>query len=588
MKKRIAYYSLVSALILNVALFSFGADRLYTLDMVHHNPGETQTRSAFLRPDYLKGKGYDAKVFFLFDAAQFGVDWSDFDSSVFPAESKERGWVDSHSVTIDSLYTAAKQEGLGVYCMLDMLVLPKGLVEKYSSQLLNEDGKIDISRPFTQKCVRHLMRSMFKRFPQLDGLIIRTGETYLQDAPYHVGNHPVVAGMDDHVTLLNILREEVCERLDKNLIYRTWDMGNLHSLPKYYLGVTEKVKPHDRLYFSIKHTITDFWRMGAGEETPDYDAMETYWIGESGRYGVPFNPCLGIGSHKQIVEVQCQREYEGKGAHPNYIANGVIEGFSELRDSKGIYSLKQLNEQSDLLRGVWTWSRGGGWGGPYINNEFWIDLNASVMARWGNNPSKTEEECFSEVVAEMGLPAEQIPAFRRLCLLSADGVLKGQYSQYGGLYVNWTRDDSMSGDAAMQGNIDDLLRSGKGCLYIKEKDEAVKIWDEIADLSKQISFPDRELNEFIRVSCEYGRLKYGILSAGWKMMLKKREAELLGKEIDKEETAKLIEEYDSLWTSWKDLSAYNRSCSTLYKADIDFFGHQIGLNRTAEELRKKL
>ena len=71
-------------------------------------------------------------------------------------------------------------------------------------------------------------------------------------------------------------------------------------------------------------------------------------------------------------------------------------------------------------------------------------------------------------------------------------------------------------------------------------------------------------------------------------MLKKREAELLGKEIDKEETAKLIEEYDSLWTSWKDLSAYNRSCSTLYKADIDFFGHQIGLNRTAEELRKRL
>ena len=44
---------------------------------------------------------------------------------------------------------------------------------------------------------------------------------------------------------------------------------------------------------------------------------------------MPFNPTLGIGRHRQIVEVQCQREYEGKGAYPNYVVKGVVEGFEE-------------------------------------------------------------------------------------------------------------------------------------------------------------------------------------------------------------------------------------------------------------------
>ena len=568
---------------INVGLSAYAGGGLLTLDMVHHNPGEPQTRSAYLRPDFLKSKGYDAKVFFLFDAAQFGIDWKGFDPEIFEKKSDERKWVDARAATIDSLYNSAKEEGLGVYCMLDMLVLPRKMVEKYSTRLLNEEGKIDISRSFTQKCVRHLIRSMFSRFPQLDGLIIRTGETYLQDAPYHVGNHPVVAGMDDHVTLLRILREEVCARLDKDLIYRTWDMGKLHSLPKYYLGLADKIAPHKHLYFSIKHTITDFWRMGMAQEVPDLDI---YWINESGKYGVPFNPCLGIGCHKQIVEVQCQREYEGKGAHPNYIAHGVIDGFAELNDTQAVNSLSRLNDRSDLLSGVWTWSRGGGWGGPYITNEFWIDLNASVVTLWANDPSKSEEECFCEVVRKMGLPEEQIPLLRRLCLLTEDGVLKGQYSQYGSSYVNWTRDDSMTGDNAMQGYIDDIIRSGRAAQYAAEKDEATAIWSEIADLSKQITFPDADLNEFIRVSCDYGRLKYGILAAGWKLMLLKRDTELSGTIHDRSEITRMLDEYDRMWNAWRKLSEDHTVCPTLYSADIDFYGNQIGLNRTADSLRE--
>lgn len=52
--------------------------------------------------------------------------------------------------------------------------------------------------------------------------------------------------------------------------------------------MTSAVEPHPSLIFSIKHVALDFWR----------------WVG--------FNPSLTKGVHKQIVEVECAREYEGR------------------------------------------------------------------------------------------------------------------------------------------------------------------------------------------------------------------------------------------------------------------------------------
>jgi hypothetical protein len=51
------------------------------------------------------------------------------------------------------------------------------------------------------------------------------------------------------------------------------------------------------------------------------------------------------------------------------------------------------------LKGLWTWTRGGGWWGPYIHgNEQWIDLHFQVLARWWEaKGSRTEAEVFAEV-----------------------------------------------------------------------------------------------------------------------------------------------------------------------------------------------
>ena len=38
--------------------------------------------------------------------------------------------------------------------------------------------------------LRTLIDETFARFPDCDGWIVRTGETYTYDTPYHVGNSP--------------------------------------------------------------------------------------------------------------------------------------------------------------------------------------------------------------------------------------------------------------------------------------------------------------------------------------------------------------------------------------------------------------
>lgn len=561
--------------------------RYITMDMVHHNPGEAMTKSKYLDPSFLKENGYGAKVFFLFEAAQFGIDWKKFDSSLFPDTTKAGRWVAEKAEVIRTKYNAAKKEGLHVYCMLDMLVLPSALVEKHKSELTNNKGKIDITKPYTQACIRELMKEMFETFPQLDGLVIRTGETYLHDAPFYTGNHPVQHGMHDHVVLINLLREEVCEKRNKKLFYRTWDMGQLHSIPKHYLSVTDSVEPHPNLYFSIKHTMTDFWRSAIAHPDMDYNAMDTYWLEESGQFGIPFNPCIGIGKHQQIVEVQCQREYEGKASHPNYIAKGVIDGFEEFK-KPGIRQPYCLNHVKDnpLFKGVWTWSRGGGWGGPYITNEFWVELNAYVVTHWANNPSRKEEELLTDFARKKGLPEEELGDFRELCLLSEDGIIKGQYSAMGDVFVNWTRDDNITGDFFQRAYFDRMIKRGQVEAYLKEKEEAAHIWKRIEQISKKLHFQSEDLNHFVRTSCTYGRIKYELFAVSWHIMLRGYVADKTGKAFDRKEMSEHINAFDRLWKEWHDLACENKDCPSMYKISSSFFNVQVGIKDIVDKYRE--
>lgn len=555
------------------------------LDMVHHNPGEALTKTAFNDPLKLKDYGYSGKVYFLFEAAPFGIDWRSYDERVFPAGSESYGWVVKKQEEINKKYNEAKKAGLKVFCQMDMLVLPKSLVEIYKSEMTDSMGRIDLSKPKTQEALNYLIENILKTYPQLDGIVVRTGETYLQDAPYHTGNQPLPFGVEGQVLLINLLKKQICDKANKYLIYRTWDFGEFHSLPKYYLKVTDQIAPHPKLLFSIKHTQVDFWRGSPAFAKVDLDTLQRYWIKEASLYGVPFNPTLGIGKHGQIVEVQCQREYEGKGAHPIYIAKGVIEGFPENADLEGMHGLNEFIKDKNY-RGVWTWSRGGGWGGPYINNELWIDLNAYVVAQWTQHPDKSEAEIFNDYATNIGIAEKSLDAFRQIALLSSEAIMKGEYSTYGGVYLNWLRDNTYGGLTQLNEiSTAHLTQPDNFNKYIAEKQQAVKLWEDIVSLSKQVDCKDEARTQFIKVSSLYGLYKYKVACYGWEIMLYGLKGERTG-EFQKDKIIEALSKYDQTWKDWNALkAAYPLVCPSLY---VENYGkNQVpGLGASVDHFRK--
>lgn len=486
------------------------------LDMVHNNPGEAPFVTHYNDPAFLKQLGYQTKVYELFEGAQFGIDWTAVDADIFASGSPERAWVDQKAADLDKLYTAAKQAGLSVYCHTDMIVFPKRLVEKFKLTHFKQ-----ISDPETQKFLRAAIQQMFRRFPQVDGLVVRIGETYLQGAPYHTGGIADKTSPEKTIIpLMNLLREEVCEQLNKQVLFRAWVSFDT-SLPAYE-AVSNGVAPHPNLLISIKHCEGDFHR------------------------GNPFSAVLGTGRHRQVIEVQCQREYEGKGAYPNYIAHGVIEGFEEHHGR----SLRQL-WSNPLIAGMFTWSRGGGWKGPYITDELWCDLNVYVLSHWVRDASRSEADIFNDYCAKvLQLSAADAATFRKLCLLSADAVYRGIRGTRNEISPWWTRDQYMGRPPLPENPADrpDFLR---------EKDEAVAIWQQIVACGEAIHFPNATVQEYVKTSCQYGRDVYQIYRDGFRLAA-------LGAQGDKGQLKTLIEDYDQTWAQYKRLKQEHPSCGTLY------------------------
>ena len=529
----------------------------FIMDMVHHNPGETLAKSAFTNPEYVKQSGFNVQVMndFIFPTA--AVPFDSFDPTIFPKGSKDREWLDAATLQIQNNIKAAHAAGIKVFYFTDIVVLPKKLVEKYKNQLSDSCGKISFEKPLTIELHKIMFEELFRKFPDLDGLVIRTGETYLNNVPYHTGNNPICDGPKSHIKLLNLLRDEVCVKRNKTIIYRTWSFGGMHDDPAYYLRVTDSIPPHPNLVFSIKHVRGDYQR--------------TY----------PFNPCLGKGKHRQVVEVQCQREYEGKGAYPDYVMNGVINGFEEYDANVHPNCLNDIKNNPNFA-GIYSWSRGGGWVGPFISNEFWPRLNAYVLSAWANNPNLSEEAAFNRFMDEQGIKtSESRSAFRKLCLLSAKAILRGHMSAKLTLkpdWAFWMRDHFLAGIEKNDPKEEKQFPS-EGFLYdefskfykdqtlktaVAEKYEAVQFWDSIVSLSKLVKSTHLLDDKYIRVSSLYGLYLHRIIASGWQVMALGFEGDQTGK-YDKHAIRKAINEYDKAWIDYENLKKKESSCASLYK-----------------------
>jgi hypothetical protein len=560
--------------------------KMVVMDMVHNNPGEPLTVSAFNNSGYLKGNGYTAKVMNDFVFPHAAIRFKKLSPDIFPDGSAGAVWVDAAAERVRANIREAHAAGIQIYYFTDIIVLPKKLVEMYRKDICDSNGKISFERPKTIEIHRLMLEELFETFPDLDGLVIRTGETYTDNVPFHTGNNPITNGEASHIKLINLLREEVCVKLNKKIFYRTWSFGGMHDDAAYYLNVTNSIAPHANLVFSIKHTKGDYQRT--------YD----------------FNPTLGLGKHPQIVEVQCQREYEGKGAYPNYVMDGVINGFEEYFSNKPQKGNKSLNDIKDksVFAGIWTWSRGGGWVGPYITNELWPRLNAFVLSHWAADTRQTEAAVFDRFMAENGVAEASRPAFRQLALLSAKAVIRGHASvkmPFDSNMVFWMRDEFLSGiepeaevsaRAPSEGFLFDyfekVYRLGLLDSAVMEKQEAVSLWQKIAALSAQVHMNNKQDETYLQVSATYGLLLHRIIAEGWKIMALGFVGDKTGV-YDYQQMGAALIRYDAYWREYEQLPVKYPSCASLYKP-VAFvykgpaYHLEKGMSYSVEKYRKRM
>lgn len=533
----------------------------FIMDMVHDNPGEPRFNTSFRNPEKLVSYGYNTQVFRQNNTT---VTFETLNKDFFTEEGAGEWLANMQKISEDEILPA-HEAGLMTMCHIDLFVLPKQLVENYKNEICDECGKISIFREKTKEIHRIMFDEMFAKYP-IDGLIIRVGETYLHDTPYHTGNGAVNYGdiekeKETFIELIKFLREEICIKHNKYLVFRTWDCfpDRFHANPEYYLDVTNAIEPSDKLIFSLKFTALDFWRR------------------------VKFNECIGIGKHYQVIEVQCQREYEGKGAYPMYVMDGVINSFPELKERKG---LKDVAD-NPLVCGIFAWSRGGGWCGPYIKNEFWCDLNAYVICSFAQNPKCNEEEIFFEYAeTKMGLDHKNAILFHELCLKIPEAVLHGRYIEAYDVTLNesimpcgnWIRDDRIGGLRQLNPVFDYLESNGLVQNAVDEKKKAVAIWNEIKNMFNEIEIENSQLREFIGDSIDYAIRFYTIISISFEIFAKCRK---------NENVAELLQKYDLAWESFRELEQRPQS-ATSYREEYILCEDNLGLNETIAYCRANL
>ena len=350
----------------------------------------------------------------------------------------------------------ASKAGLLVCIVNDEVSLPRSVFAMFKAEL-SRDGKHDAFKFDGDKfweIYRAKYREILRAFPAIACVMVRTGENYASKTSDYMGHTVKERAFDDYYfatmqRLINETRQVVVDECGRKLIWRTWDLGSdgFHANHAVYDRVLAGVTNRSGLIMAVKHVQTDFWRYN------------------------DFNPNIGHGNVEQIIEFQCSREYEGKGAFPNYLG----ELFAA--DMKHIRHLGVSN--------VWFWNFGGGSGGPKLKNDRWCRANIYAAAQLWQHPELNAREVAAAWAAkEFGVKAA--PPIADLLMLSSECVRKMVYIEpYALQHKGWMpsrglmRDDIIRGERhmALHGGIDLIYEGSKGQLDValQEKTDALAL-----------------------------------------------------------------------------------------------------------------
>jgi hypothetical protein len=431
------------------------------------NPGEPFAETRYRDPRKLRQLGYNGLV--LYETTGL----SGVDSPERVGTGEVGRWVAQQFDAVRTRIDQARAADLNVYVSYDALSLARAIVEKNPAQFVcrnrptslcpASDAALELSVQSLAKLLAHL--------PDVQGVVLRFGDNDAARLPYLVGNDLYTPhcprcsqfGRADRIVgVVKKFHDLVVQKLGKTLIVRTWNVrpGGLHDSVELCTRVAARLPaadPQGRFILSFKFTQTDFWRYQR------------------------WNPAsLVWGDRPILYELQCQREFEGKGGIPNWQVPLWQQGGPEV-SGEGPRGLIEAAQRVPLA-GLWAWVRGGGWGGPFVSNETWIDANAYAVPRLADQPAIPAATLAREWIDQrLGISDPQVAdVLVQILEHSSQIVLKGFYI---GPYArtkkepwhpnaDWIQDDVVDAQAAWR-MIQQLADSALDDA-VQEKSEAVE------------------------------------------------------------------------------------------------------------------
>ena len=360
---------------------------MLTLAMILDNPGEQPHQTRYRDPRELKTLGYSDLIVYPTTALSglLGPDTL--------ASKDVRQWAAEQYEAVQKTVSDARAAGMGAWLMFDAPSLAGELVGS-AMTCVNQRPRMlcpasDELLDMTGQCLDALL----SRIDGVDGIVLRLGDSDAPKIPYLVGNDiyaphcprcSMMGRADRVVRFTTFFYDLVVKKLGRKLIVRAWNVrpNGMHDNVDVCRRVVERLPRDEKLILSFKFTQTDFWRYQK------------------------WNPSsLVCGDRPIIYELQCQREFEGKGAVPNYQPPLWCRGMTELDGAVGLADVAgKVN-----LAGLWAWVRGGGWRGPYVSadREMWIDANVHAVPRIASDPKlNIEELAWSWIQGRLGVTDE--------------------------------------------------------------------------------------------------------------------------------------------------------------------------------------
>jgi len=261
--------------------------------------------------------------------------------------------------------------------LFDLLRAQFGLKIFLTSDVIPSTPAVDAAlgpgRRIWETYYRDLVRGILDDFPQIEGLILRIGESDGNDVRDPIRTRLHLCGAKETNRFLKNLLPEF-ETRGKTLILRTWTVGahkigdliwHRQTLAETFAGIGSP-----NFIVSMKHGESDFFRH------------------------LPLNRAFFRLPQRKLLELQARREYEGAGEYPSFIGRDCERFAREL-------------ETAENMAGISVWCQTGGWHRfrrlaflQSAGDDTWIRLNAKAAIDIFRHRRSVEQSVDDPAVTE--------------------------------------------------------------------------------------------------------------------------------------------------------------------------------------------